>query len=183
MNEAEALELIRQRKDLDRGFGAVAELYGDDLLALLYHLCGNRADAEDLRQETLAAAWVALPRLKLNPGVSLRAWLRAVGRRQWYRLRRKRRREAHCRYHVQLCADPTVPGPAEEYRARAKREWTWSLVRKLDFEEQAVVVMHRMECRTIAETAEALGLPVGTVKGILHRAEQKLRLLARVVTP
>jgi RNA polymerase sigma-70 factor (ECF subfamily) len=45
----------------------------------------------------------------------------------------------------------------------------------LDPDDRAMVVMHHLEDRPLAEIAEAMHMPVGTVKWRLHEARQALQ--------
>ena len=47
--------------------------------------------------------------------------------------------------------------------------------RRLDPEQRALVVMHYYLDLPLQETADSLGLPLGTVKSRLHRTTQQLR--------
>ena len=55
-------------------------------------LCGARAAADDLAQETLAKAWQA--RASFQPGTNLKAWLFMIARNQFYSEKRRSWRSA-----------------------------------------------------------------------------------------
>ena len=52
---------------------------------------------------------------------------------------------------------------------------------QLDPEDRAMVVLHHLEDRPLAEIAESLHMPVGTVKWRLHEARQELQRALEVV--
>ena len=58
--------------------------------------------------------------------------------------------------------------------------------RHLGVEERAIIVLHHAQGFPLAEIADVLGLPLGTVKSRLHRSLQTMRAAldadARVVT-
>ena len=58
--------------------------------------------------------------------------------------------------------------------------------RRLDVAERAIVVLHHVEGFPLADIADVLGIPLGTVKSRLHRSLRTMRAAldadARVVT-
>jgi RNA polymerase sigma-70 factor (ECF subfamily) len=52
---------------------------------------------------------------------------------------------------------------------------------QLDPEDRAMVVLHHLEDRPLAEIAASLHMPVGTVKWRLHEARQALQRSLEVV--
>ena len=52
---------------------------------------------------------------------------------------------------------------------------TWRELRKLPPSQRAVIVLRFYEDMPLAEIAEQLGMPLGTVKSTLHRALSKLK--------
>ena len=64
------------------GYAALYRQYGRDVLGILLRLTrGDRAEAEDLAQETFFAAYQG--RSAFRPGTSLRAWLLGIAVRRW----------------------------------------------------------------------------------------------------
>jgi len=53
---------------------------------------------------------------------------------------------------------------------------TWGLTKRILFGLGLPVVLYYLDGLTVAETAQALGVPVGTVKFRLHQARKKLRV-------
>jgi len=136
----------------------------------------NPADAEDLVQDTLLRAYRAIDRFD---GRHPRAWLLTILRNaQLNRVRRRR---------PELLADPdeTMPKVADTATDGGSAE---TPVMERQFEtavEQAfvelgerfreVVEMVDLNGLSYQETADALGVPVGTVMSRLHRARRKMR--------
>ncbi|MCA8948857.1 MAG: RNA polymerase subunit sigma-70, partial [Planctomycetes bacterium] len=48
-------------------------------------------------------------------------------------------------------------------------------VAALDFDHRVVVELHHLDGLSVAEVADAIGLPVGTVKSRLFHARERLR--------
>ena len=68
--------------------------------------------------------------------------------------------------------DPSMPDPSS---ALADRDQLERGFRHLKPEERALVVMHFYLDLPLQETADSLGLPIGTIKSRLHRTTQLLR--------
>jgi RNA polymerase sigma factor (sigma-70 family) len=134
--------------------------------AFLRRLTGNRAEADDIAQETFVFAWGAMARF--DPERGFRAWLFGIGwrkfresRRSWLRLLRRETR------YVEGAEMATRPDPGLALDLAGA-------VRALP-PEQAAAVLLCLGCEfTHAEAAQALALPLGTVKSHVARGREKL---------
>lgn len=70
-------------------FEQVVRAYANDLFRYLYWLCRDRAQAEDLVQETFARAWSAWASQRDEKAV--KAWLYTIARHEHARLHEKKR--------------------------------------------------------------------------------------------
>lgn len=148
----------------------VAASYGEMLLRTAYVQLGDRHAAEDVAQEALIAAWDAARRTGRD--TNLKRWLlgilfnlcRKYRRSFWRRLRRERR-AAEQRF---LAADATAERDERLVRLQ-------SGLQKLDEMHRAVIVLRFEQQLSVAETAEVLGIPEGTVKSRTHAAVRALR--------
>src|ERR1700745_1681645 len=68
--------LVRARAGDEQGFRELAAPYRGELLRHCYQILGSVADAEDMLQETLLAAWRGLEGFESRS--SLRAWLHRI---------------------------------------------------------------------------------------------------------
>lgn len=146
-----------------------------ELHARALRLCGDRATADDVVQDTIERALRFAD--QYEQGTNLRAWsfqiLFSVFVTRWRRRRRERAAIEN------LAADPcawTVPTTfvAPDVGGAAL---TPSTQRKLDALPEgfrAVVVMVDLEQRSYREAARELGVPVGTVMSRLHRGRKLL---------
>jgi len=66
-------------------------------------------------------------------------------------------------------------GPAEEYEARMRSRLLWQEYEALAREGRLSVALHDIEGRTLAETAEALDMPLIRVRRLLDRNHNRLR--------
>ncbi|MFE9774846.1 sigma-70 family RNA polymerase sigma factor [Streptomyces sp. NPDC005931] len=156
---------------------ALQREHGRPLFALLLRLCdGDRQRAEDLVQETLVRAWQHPEALRADDFDSVRPWLLTVARRLAIDARRARQaRPAEV-------GDDTVLENARVISDHAERAAAMLDVRKavktLTPEHRDVLVLVYFQGASVAEAAQALGIPPGTVKS---RAYYALRALRRVL--
>jgi RNA polymerase sigma factor (sigma-70 family) len=117
---------------------------------------------EDAMQETLITVLRNLPTLR-EPA-ALRAWVRRIAVRQSLRMVSGERA-----YSVAEVPEvPSVPDLDTTIDVR-------SALAKLSPPQRAVLVLRDLEDLSERETAEALGVPEGTVKSGLHRARESFR--------
>ncbi|MFD9502907.1 sigma-70 family RNA polymerase sigma factor [Streptomyces sp. NPDC060035] len=133
---------------------------------------GDRQRAEDLLQETLVRAWQH-PEAFDAPYDSMRPWLFTVARRLAIDARRSRQARPAEVSDVVLESAPARENTADSaVRTLDVRE----AVRTLSPEHRAVLVQIYFRGLSVGETAQALGIPAGTVKS---RSYYALRLLSR----
>ena len=126
--------------------------------------------ARDAAQETLIRAWRDLPGLR-DPD-RFDAWLhRLVVRTSLNLIRRRRRRPIE----VEITPLET-PSVADESGQIVDRQVLAEGLLALPPEWRAIVVLHFYVGLSLPETAQAMGLPVGTVKSRLHRSLAILRV-------
>ncbi|MEV7235343.1 RNA polymerase sigma factor [Streptomyces sp. NPDC051020] len=161
---------------------ALGELY-DEHAQVLYRyalrVTGNWAEAEDVVSATFLEAWRS--REKLRPdGDSLRPWLLGIATNIMRRnARARRRREVALarvpdRGSIPDFADDLVTHLADAEQLRAAHA-ALARLRRRDREVFTLVVWAGLD---YAAAADALGVPVGTVRSRLSRARTRLRELA-----
>ena len=151
----------------DAEFSAYMAARQPSLMRTAYLLTGDRHQAEDLVQTSLAKLYLAWDRVHDRESVDgyVRRILvnenNSVWRRAW------KRREV---------ATDRVPEPAtrDEYD-EGRSAALWDAVQTLPKRARAVVVLRYYEELTEAETADVLGISVGTVKSQASRALAALR--------
>ncbi len=149
-------------------FARLVERHQQALRAFLRRACGDWSTADDLAQETFLAAWTQLGRLRA--GASVRAWLCGIGynkhltaRRSWAR---DRARDAQY---------GEGGGPALE-AAPKDRVALERAMADLPVEQRACVALCLAAEFSHSEAAEALDLPLGTVKSHVTRGRARLLL-------
>ena len=129
--------------------------------------------AEDATQEALVAAWRDLSSLR-DPE-RFEAWLHRLLVRACYREAGRGRR----RWAIEMDIRPSdriepgiEPDPAAALADRDEIERGFV---RLDQDQRTVIVLHYYLGLTLDEAAVALGVPPGTVRSRLHRANRILR--------
>jgi RNA polymerase sigma-70 factor (sigma-E family) len=158
--------------DRDADFTAYLEARQGRLLRTAYLLTGDQHQAEDLLQTSLAKLYLSWD--KVRDRGSIDGYARRImvnennsaWRRPW------RRRE-----HPTDFADERAPAgnPVRHEYDDGVSDAVWQIVQTLPRRARAVVVLRYYEQLTEAETAEVLGISVGTVKSQTARAMASLR--------
>ena len=138
------------------------------LLRTAYLLTGNRADAEDLLQTALAKTYLAWDRIVERE--ALDGYVRRVmvnTQTSWWRRRK-----------VAEYSTDELPERGSERDTTedlALHDALWTALSTLPKRQRAMVVLRYYEDLSEAETAQVLGVSVGTVKSTTSRALVKLR--------
>jgi RNA polymerase sigma-70 factor (sigma-E family) len=138
------------------------------LLRTAYLLTGSRADAEDLLQTALAKTYLAWDRIRDRE--ALDGYVRRVmvnTQTSWWRRRK-----------VDEYASDELPERTSDRDATedlALHDALWTALGALPKRQRAMVVLRYYEDLSEAETAQILGVSVGTVKSATSRALAKLR--------
>ena len=159
---------------------ALRELFGRHApwLAVRLRAVLPAADVEDVLQETFLAAWRGASGYR--PQGACGGWLWGIARRQAALL--LRRRGPAERAGTMLPADPAgchARDPAETALARADLEVAVAALGPDGSPEREVWRLMYEQDRPVAEVAELLGVPPGTVKSRAHRARRLLRAALR----
>ena len=147
----------------------------DLLYNYAFYLTGNREDASDLLQETYLKAFRFFD--KFQPGTNAKAWLYRIMRNAYINeFRRLKRIPDHVEYDEKVYAYSAGEGAQQSLN---------DFVRKIDMEMfddeitdalsslpekfKSVIVLRDVQDLPYEEIAEALEIPVGTVRSRLHR--------------
>jgi RNA polymerase sigma-70 factor (ECF subfamily) len=171
--------------DLDRAFPALVDAHADRLYSIALRLLGDPRDAEEVAQDALVRAFNAIQGYPPDrtTELRLRPWLASITVNL---ARNRRRRIADRQPPAQLeplfeagldLPDLHSPGPAT---VAARREGVTGLAMtllQLPAPIRAAVVLRHVDGLSVAETAEALGRPEGTIKAQVARGLERLRHL------
>ena len=157
-----------RRAARDADFAAYLHARQASVLRTAYLLTGDRHTAEDLAQTAFAKLYLAWDRVR-DQG-SMDGYLRRIlvneNNSLW---RRGWKRREHATDEV------PEPAPAIDEYDDGRSAALWDLVQTLPKKARAVLVLRYYEELSEAETAEVLGVSVGTVKSQTSRALAALR--------
>ena len=183
-DESQCLRRVK-RGDLE-AFGPLVTGYQDRVFNMILRMCGVRAEAEELTQETFLRA---LERIRQFRGKSsFYTWLfRIAANLTISHLRRARRvkfrplaqsdsagdgqsKDLSASLVENRSPDPPAAAMAAETRRRVAEA-----LERLGAEFRLVVILRDIEDMDYSRISEVTGLPTGTVKSRLHRARCILR--------
>ncbi|OGL14977.1 MAG: hypothetical protein A3F92_01140 [Candidatus Rokubacteria bacterium RIFCSPLOWO2_12_FULL_71_22] len=170
------------RAGRSREFEEVALVHLDALYRSALRLTQNRAEAEDVVQETCLRAFRSFHRF--NPGTNCRAWLFTILRNAFLNRVRGAGREVHegdaaegWDALVQRSAEhrPGGGSPEEEFFQTVLHGDVDRALKALPLTFREAVVLADLEGLSYKEIAEIIGRPVGTVMSRLSRGRRLLR--------
>jgi len=141
------------------------------LLRTARSLTANPSDAEDLLQTALTKTYVAWERIEDHRALDgyVRRALLNTRTSQW----RKRKVDEFATDEI---PEPDLaPGDDDPAEQQALHDAMWRAIMKLPARQRAMVVLRYYEDLSEVQTAEVLGVSVGTVKSAVSRALGKLR--------
>jgi len=174
--EREADLIERARYGDVSAFEALVRAHQDVCFRTAWIASGGADDAEDAAQEALMKAFAALPSFRRD--APFRPWLLTIVANE----ARNRRRSASRREALALrtpAATATAagfePSPEAVILAAERRQALLEALRRLPDAGREVIAYRYLLELSEAETAAALGVPVGTAKSRLYRALNRLR--------
>jgi RNA polymerase sigma-70 factor (ECF subfamily) len=146
----------------------VVETYQDRVFGLVGRMVGRSDPAmvEDISQECFLRTFRALHRFDPGGPARLSTWILTIATRL-------------CLDHLRRARPVESEGPEPTTAPTSESRLRWASVqaalRRLPADLRATLLLRVVADRTVAETAEALGVDEGTVKSRLSRARARLR--------
>lgn len=179
-------QLLARLRDGDRGvFGPLVRRYERELYGYLRRYLGDDDLADDVFQNTFVAVFLKIQ--QYEPGRPARPWLYAIATNQAIDALRKKNRRADRRADLIVAADddgeprplfelmPAAdPAPPDHADRAEQRELVRAAVDRLPDLLRQVVLLAYFQGMKYRDIADALDIPVGTVKSRLHAALVKL---------
>ncbi|MBN1506251.1 MAG: sigma-70 family RNA polymerase sigma factor [Sedimentisphaerales bacterium] len=168
-------------------FCELVRRYGDGVLGYLYHMTGNRSQAEDLFQETFKRVHEKAHTFR---GGRFKSWLFTIATRAAIDSGRRRRRMSVISLDQNDDCDGENPSqagtlagrnaidPADELVKEEQRQQVRRAIEALPVKQRATLVLAYYQQLSYSEVAEAMGCSLGTVKTQMSRA---LAALARTL--
>lgn len=170
-------------KGQTNAFGELVRRYQDRLYNAVFRIIDSAEDAQDVVQEAFLSAYQALQGFKGQSGFF--TWLYRIAMNEAISLKRKQRVTLPIRPRQEEDAQPadqsacSRPGEAAE---RAEEEQKLQLaLNRLSPEHRSVLVLKDIEDLKYEEIADALRVPIGTVRSRLHRARVELREILEAI--
>jgi len=162
-------ELLEAWREGDKRAGAeLFERYFEPISRFFVNKLSD--DPDDLVQETFMACLRGRDRLR--EAASFRSYLFGIACNVL---------RAHLRRHTHVpledddrCAFDLSPGPSTALHAREGERLLLDALRRIPLEHQILLELHYWESMKTDEIADALGLPLGTVRGRLQRGRARL---------
>jgi RNA polymerase sigma-70 factor (ECF subfamily) len=183
--DSDAALAARLAHDRDAAFPALVAAHQDRLYTIALRLLGDPRDAEEVAQDALVRAYRAMGDYPAErvAALRLRPWLASITAN----LARNRRRRAEDRRPA-LALEPmldagfelketTAADPAVTATRREAADALAATLLRLPPAVRVAIVLRHVDGLSVAETAEALGRPEGTVKAQVSRGLQRLRAL------
>jgi len=172
-------ELIAKAKNGDKeAFNRIIELHQNEIYRIAYRMLDDRDDALDIVQETFFRAYRSLK--KFRGDSSLRLWLEKIASNICISRYRRKRVFVGIEEVFGLGKSPRWD---DEIDADAHRKLLSRALATLTPRERAVFVLRMDEQLAGKEVAETLGIAEGTVKTLLHRANEKMRMALKKMAP
>lgn len=150
-------------------FNRMVTEYGPAMYRMAYRMVGDRHEAEDLVQDAYRSAWKS--RSTFRPGGGSRAWLTSILRRRaadhWRRPRPPMVFSADKNVDLEYAGDDPLRDDFTDEMQHALQLLPEDLRETL-----LLVVVAEL---THQETADLLGIPLGTVLSRVSRARKRLR--------
>jgi RNA polymerase sigma-70 factor, ECF subfamily len=162
-----------QTGDHTWSFDQIYDEYKTPIYRYIYHLVGDREQADDLTQDTFLKAFRALP--KMNANLKLSAWLYRIATNTAYDALRRRKLIAWLPWQ-DLDHEPTESESADPQETYGTTELVRAALRRMPSHYRAALLLHHVEGYSNQEIAHALSLKkVSGVKMLLSRAYQSFR--------
>jgi RNA polymerase sigma-70 factor (ECF subfamily) len=165
------LDCVAQNPEAFRAFVLA---YERSVFALISRVLGRGPHVQDLAQETFLRAYRAFPRFDIDAGARPSTWLLTIAVRLALNARKKVARSAP----ISLLAAAQLAHESTPETEGARRELGRAITAaaaELSDEQRAAFVLAQFHGLSIAEIAQALGIPENTVKTRLFRARAHMR--------
>jgi RNA polymerase sigma factor (sigma-70 family) len=176
MTESDALERLRQGKDVDEAAQVLFGPMEGPLLGHFCHLTRNWHDAQEICQSAFVYAFLHIRRFDPTKA-SLYHWLATIGYGYFKMMCRGRKRAKNYRERLALTDPEYWPGPEEVHEAHARQDELWAMLEHLPVYEMAAVELHIGERLSYPEIGRELGIAPRMAKTYAWRGLHILRLL------
>jgi len=175
-------ELLLRIQSNKEEFGTLFDHYYKPIFGYLFRRTGDYDLAKDMAAETFLRAYLKIPSFSWK-GISLSAWLYKIATNEANQAFRKKKYkpvtlESILDYELLRQTDVEEERTALETEWKAHRDFilVQQGLKRMDLRYQEVIALRYFESKDIREISEILGKPEGTIKSLLSRGLEKLRL-------
>ena len=176
--------MIQVRTDVAGAFETLVERYQNRLVGILFHLVGNRDEAEDLCQEVFLRIYKA--RKGYRPRAKFSTWLFTIANNLALNYLRSKGRNASVAIGsapndskaVVLVAHQLAGRegtPSTEMRQAELADVVREALAVLNEDQKLAVLLNKFEEMSYAEIADVMGRSPAAIKSLLARARNQLR--------
>jgi RNA polymerase sigma-70 factor (ECF subfamily) len=178
----EDIQLVaRARSGDERAFRALVEKYERAVFSICLRMVRNRDEATDLSQESFIKVFGSLDRYK--PEFAFSSWLFKITSNLCIDHLRKRRIATYGmddpldgeKGEIQRQYESPDPTPDELFSSNEKMRRLEAGIAALPEHYRIMLILRHQEDLSYEEIAEALAIPLGTVKARIHRAREMLK--------
>ena len=175
-------DLVRRYVAGDQAaFSEIVSRHRNRVYAVALRVCGRPEDALDVTQDVFVSAYRKLSTFRAE--ALLTTWLHRLTVNAALDLARRRTRRDHASLDDAGETPDPSPGPEERGVAAHRATEVRRALARLSPEFRAVIVLHDLHDLDYQGVAEALVLPLGTVKSRIHRARIELARLLKHLEP
>ena len=163
-------------------FDALLKRYKTKINNMAYRLCGDAIDAQDIAANAYVRIYQGLPGFRRS--ITLSAWIRRIVLNVYYDWQRQR----HSR-HTTFFADINDPAWEDfldemvsdetpvhsQLESKERQRILGQVIETLPDHHRRMMILYHVQDRSYLEIAQAMDLPVGTVKSRLNRARSAVR--------
>ena len=169
---------VQRTLEEPHAFEALVHRYQTRLYNLAYRLTGDREEAEDLTQEALVRAYSALPTFR--KGERFSPWVYKILVNLCISFLRRKKPQVPLDVDAPIMDRSLTPEQALD--KKEIQDTVQKAIMSLPAQYRAAILLRHQQDLSYAEIAQALGLPIGTVKTHLFRAREMLhRLLSKEI--
>jgi RNA polymerase sigma-70 factor (ECF subfamily) len=183
VNPTETRRLVARCKRGERGaFDDLIRRYEKKVYNFAFRLSGNYDEANDVASETFVRVYNALQNFRGDS--SFITWLFRITTNVYLDERKRKRARPYESLDEMIELDETTvvrqiedpaPTPEETVEKQESVDLLQQAINSLPDYQRMMIVLYHTENRSYEEIAEALDLPIGTVKSRLNRARLSLR--------
>ena len=175
--------MVQAREDIQGAFEALVERYQSRLVGILFHMVGNKEEAEDLCQEVFLRIYKA--RKGYRPRAKFSTWLFTIANNLALNHLRRKGRTQNLPLGGVSGSQPVPPvaqdlvgregTPSTELRQAELSGLVRDALAALNEDQKMAVLLNKFEEMSYAEIGDIMGRSPAAIKSLLARARNQLR--------